>query len=159
MSKADNITTFLCGLSRNSGSLPQPSGSVQAFIGIAIIFYISSHHTQTHTHTHTHTHTWLKYNANRTINCTLCRSFVSLKAIVISGSVVCWAPSPSCVHQGKALGLTSSGFRCLPFAFSSSVASKTVSERLYWPLDSQSSSLRWEVLCVTLFFRSLLLCI
>jgi len=51
MSKFDNTTTFLCGLSRNSGSLPEPSGLVQTCIEIAIIFYSSSK-KKTHTHTH-----------------------------------------------------------------------------------------------------------
>jgi len=57
MSKADTITTFLCGLSRNSGSLPEPSRPVQACTGIAIILYSSSHHTHTqNTHTKHKTH-------------------------------------------------------------------------------------------------------
>jgi len=59
MSKAGNITTVLCGLSRNSGSLklPETSGPVQACIGIAIIFTVAvTTHTHTHIHTHTHTH-------------------------------------------------------------------------------------------------------
>ena len=41
--RADNLATFICRFSRNSGSLKllEPSGPVQACNGIALVFVIS----------------------------------------------------------------------------------------------------------------------